>query len=104
MLENKNYQVTEDNDISDDSYISDEELYDDDDDHDDYADTPEEYMKKFGYNGYVSFYGNDHCSNCPGWDGVSNRCECRNRRMIWSTNDSMRSYRDKRKGVYPRAY
>lgn len=31
------------------------------------------------------FSGEDSCENCGGWDGVSNRCECGNRRVAWTT-------------------
>jgi hypothetical protein len=26
----------------------------------------------------------DEDANCGGWDGVSNRCQCGNRRVYWS--------------------
>lgn len=32
-----------------------------------------------------SFAGDDNCENCGGWDGVSRRCECGNRRVSWTT-------------------
>jgi len=31
-----------------------------------------------------SFSGEDNCENCGGWDGVSRRCECGNRRVSWT--------------------
>jgi hypothetical protein len=34
-----------------------------------------------------SFYGDDYCEDCGGWDGVSRRCECGNRRVEWVTAD-----------------
>lgn len=44
---------------------------------------------------YVNFDGmncNDYLDNggdqCPGWDGVSYRCFCRNRRVYWETYGS----------------
>ena len=24
-----------------------------------------------------------NCDECPGWDGISRRCECGNRRVCW---------------------
>jgi hypothetical protein len=33
--------------------------------------------------GYMSFSGDDSCENCKGWDGVSHRCDCGNRRVEW---------------------
>ena len=32
---------------------------------------------------YISFNGDDSCENCNGWDGISHRCDCGNRRVIW---------------------
>lgn len=33
---------------------------------------------------FFSFTGNDNCNeNCAGWDGVSHRCDCGNRRVDW---------------------
>lgn len=32
---------------------------------------------------FISFEG-QNCENCSGWDGVSQRCECGNRRIDWS--------------------
>jgi hypothetical protein len=34
--------------------------------------------------GMRSFSGDDSCENCGGWDGVSHRCECGNRRVSWA--------------------
>lgn len=31
----------------------------------------------------ISFSGDDYCEECAGWDGVSRRCECGNRRVYW---------------------
>jgi hypothetical protein len=31
-----------------------------------------------------SFDGDDTCEDCTGWDGVSHRCNCGNRRVSWS--------------------
>lgn len=31
-----------------------------------------------------SFSGDDNCENCGGWDGISHRCDCGNRRVSWS--------------------
>lgn len=35
-----------------------------------------------------SFAGEDNCEGCSGWDGVSHRCNCGNRRVYWERNDS----------------
>lgn len=32
---------------------------------------------------YINFNGSDYCENCKGWDGVSRRCQCGNRRVGW---------------------
>ena len=34
-----------------------------------------------------SFYGEDNCESCGGWDGVSHRCQCGNRRVSWTQGD-----------------
>jgi hypothetical protein len=35
---------------------------------------------------FVQFDGNESCSDlCLGWNGVSHRCDCGNRRMEWDT-------------------
>lgn len=34
---------------------------------------------------FMPFGGDDNCSNCRGWDGVSHRCDCGNRRVSWSS-------------------
>lgn len=31
-----------------------------------------------------SFSGEDSCEDCAGWDGVSRRCYCGNRRVDWT--------------------
>ena len=31
-------------------------------------------------------YKEDHEVDCDGWDGVSRRCECGNRRVYWETD------------------
>jgi len=36
---------------------------------------------------YYEFDGNDWCEECEGWDGVSRRCECGNRRVYWDMCD-----------------
>lgn len=33
--------------------------------------------------GFISFGGDDNCSDCNGWDMSSHRCECGNRRVGW---------------------
>jgi len=36
-------------------------------------------------NDYICFDGDEGCSeDCRGWDGVSGRCDCGNRRLYWS--------------------
>lgn len=44
-------------------------------------------MKKYTLkNEYINFEGNQHCDeNCDGWDGEDKRCDCGNRRVMWST-------------------
>lgn len=37
--------------------------------------------------GYVSFEGDEFCEDCKGWDGVSRRCDCGNRRVEWELSD-----------------
>lgn len=41
--------------------------------------------------GYISFSGQSSCddleSGCLGWDGVSYRCSCGNRRVYWEISD-----------------
>ena len=34
--------------------------------------------------GWFKFSGDDACEDCKGWDGVSHRCNCGNRRMCWT--------------------
>lgn len=34
--------------------------------------------------GWVEFDGNDDCRNCSGWDGKSNRCDCKGYRVYWT--------------------
>lgn len=37
----------------------------------------------------IAFDGAENCGydgDCGGWDGVSNRCECGNRRVYWETS------------------
>jgi hypothetical protein len=41
---------------------------------------------------FHEFDGSDGCENCSGWDGVSNRCNCGNRRVCW-TADECHSFR-----------
>lgn len=36
-------------------------------------------MQNFGW---FEFSG-DNCEDCPGWDGLSCRCNCGNRRVSW---------------------
>jgi hypothetical protein len=39
--------------------------------------------------GFVSFKGNESCRRqCRGWDGISRRCDCGNRRVHWATENS----------------
>ena len=33
--------------------------------------------------GFYRFDGDETCEECPGWDGLSRRCECGNRRVYW---------------------
>jgi len=36
-----------------------------------------------------SFAGSDACdAACRGWDGVSRRCDCGNRRVYWDTSEN----------------
>ncbi len=35
--------------------------------------------------GWFKFGGDDECEDCKGWDGKSNRCDCGNRRVYWTT-------------------
>lgn len=48
-----------------------------------------EYVNnRINYAKYIDFYGNNcyDCDNddeCKGWDGVSHRCKCGNRRIEW---------------------
>lgn len=37
---------------------------------------------------YISFSGDDSCENCSGWDGISHRCDCGNRRVTWESDMS----------------
>lgn len=39
--------------------------------------------KELGNDAYTEFSG-QNCDSCLGWDGVSPRCECGNRRVSWS--------------------
>lgn len=32
--------------------------------------------------GMIEFEGMN-CDDCPGWNGISNRCDCGNRRVYW---------------------
>lgn len=34
-----------------------------------------------------AFDGQDCCGDCRGWDGVSNRCDCGNRRVCWADEE-----------------
>lgn len=36
---------------------------------------------------YFEFDGNDNCEDCLGWDGVSRRCHCGNRRVCWTMSE-----------------
>lgn len=45
----------------------------------------EEVAKRQAEGGLHSFSGEDSCENCGGWDGVSRRCECGNRRVSWES-------------------
>lgn len=31
-------------------------------------------------------FDGQNCDECPGWDGLSRRCECGNRRVYWEYN------------------
>lgn len=33
--------------------------------------------------GYTEFDGSEYCEDCSGWDGISRRCQCDNRRVDW---------------------
>jgi hypothetical protein len=37
-------------------------------------------------NNFMQFSGDDKCSDCSGWDGKSQRCDCGNRRVSWETD------------------
>ena len=56
-----------------------------------YADTEEEAIKLAIAAGGVDEFEGMNCNDlddgtfCSGWDGVSNRCDCGNRRVGWST-------------------
>lgn len=50
---------------------------------------------------YYSFGGDDSCEGCFGWDGVSRRCYCGNRRVDW-TKDWAFDFRDP--VIYGEAY
>ena len=39
------------------------------------------------HGGWISFHGDESCETCNGWDGVSDRCDCGNRRVYWATTD-----------------
>ena len=43
----------------------------------------EEVEKSKKEMGYIRFVGDSNCENCRGWDGVSHRCDCGNRRVSW---------------------
>ena len=45
-----------------------------------------EVSKRQQEGGYFSFSGDDSCEDCIGWDGVSRRCECGNRRVSWESH------------------
>lgn len=34
--------------------------------------------------GFIDFYGKNCEDPCQGWDGMSRRCECGNRRVSWT--------------------
>jgi len=40
-----------------------------------------------------SFVGEDNCEGCGGWDGSSHRCECGNRRVSWTVDSDMHSFK-----------
>jgi len=39
---------------------------------------------------FVDFEGNN-CEECAGWDGLSDRCECGNRRVYWEYDKTTKS-------------
>lgn len=44
-----------------------------------------ERVKQIAENGgFTSFDGDEYCEDCAGWDGVSHRCDCGNRRVSWA--------------------
>jgi hypothetical protein len=47
----------------------------------------EEVARRLNSGGPFSFSGDDFCEGCDGWDGVSRRCACGNRRVGWTAAD-----------------
>ena len=47
----------------------------------------EEEITRLTGGGWYRFDGDDCCEDCNGWDGVSHRCDCGNRRMYWEQDD-----------------
>lgn len=46
----------------------------------------DELVTKATHDGKLhSFNGDDNCEGCSGWDGISRRCQCGNRRVSWSS-------------------
>lgn len=37
-------------------------------------------------NDFTAFDGDDGCEECEGWDMMSNRCDCGNRRVSWAAD------------------
>ena len=49
---------------------------------------PEKPTPKVKPDTFISFCGQDGCSDeCEGWDGESRRCQCGNRRVYWDHHD-----------------
>lgn len=61
----------------------------------------EEIRKIMEKEEFIKFNGDDYCEDCLGWDGLSHRCQCGNRRVSWVTGDS---HRFDEPNVYAEAY
>lgn len=47
----------------------------------------EEKQRLIAIGELFEFCGNDNCESCHGWDGISHRCSCGNRRVSWVSGD-----------------
>lgn len=45
-----------------------------------------EVEKRIKDGGYFEFNGQNCDGPCSGWDGVSHRCDCGNRRVYWQSD------------------